>query len=228
MAEQTKRKVIEIYLQLVKGSRSPVRAQVGNEKLATGTQAKRTLNILQLNVQGIRNKQLELAKLLHDHGVHRALLQETILTEDNQYTISGYMMTTRCICKKYRGVATLIRNDVQAEVINTTRETDEEKHTDTQCIHVWPDSGKKYIIHNIYNPPSCKLNVEQDLPTHVITQSTQDTSTGTHHCGDTPTTMPQDTSLKTCSQQVISYHFTTRQRLPHCITDPLVRRAHQT
>ncbi len=44
---------------LVKGLRSPVGAQAGNEKLATGTQAKRTLNILQLNVQGIRNKQLE-------------------------------------------------------------------------------------------------------------------------------------------------------------------------
>ena len=97
------------------------------EKLATGTQAKRTLNILQLNVQGIRNKQLELAKLLHDHDVHIALLQETLLTEDNQYTISGYM-TTRCICKKCRGIATLLRNDVQAEVINTTRETDEERH----------------------------------------------------------------------------------------------------
>ena len=51
MAEQTKRKVIEIELHFVKGSRSPVRAQAGNEKLATGTQAKRTLNILQLNVK---------------------------------------------------------------------------------------------------------------------------------------------------------------------------------
>ena len=52
-----------------------------------------------------------------------------------------------------------------------------------------------------------------------LSQSTQETSTGIHHCGDTPTTMPQDTSLKTCSQQVISYYFTTRHRLPHCITD---------
>ena len=107
MAEQTKRKMIEIDLHLVKGSRSPVRSQAGNEKLATGTQAKWTLNILQLNVQSIRNKHLELAKLLHDHGVHIALLQERLLTEDNQYTISGYM-TTICICKKCRGIATLI------------------------------------------------------------------------------------------------------------------------
>ena len=149
-------------------------AIVGNEKLATATQAKQTLNILQLNVQGIRNKQLELAKLLHDHGVHIiALLQDTLLTEDNQYTIPG-CMTTRCICKKCRGIATLIRNYVQAEVINTTRETDEEKHTDTQCIHVWPDNGNKYIIHNIYNPASCTLNVEQYLPTHFNTIYTGD------------------------------------------------------
>ena len=46
--------------------------------------------------------------------------------------------------------------------------------TDTQCIHVWPDNGKKYIIHNIFNPPSCKLNVEQDLPTHFNTIYTGD------------------------------------------------------
>ena len=33
---------------------------------------------------------------------------------------------------------------------------------------------KKYIIHNIYNPPSCKLNIEQDLPTHFNTIYTGD------------------------------------------------------
>ena len=62
-------------------------------KLATGTQAKRTLNIPQLNVQDIRSKQLELAKLRHDYDVHIALLQETLLTEDSQCTTSGYMTT---------------------------------------------------------------------------------------------------------------------------------------
>ena len=97
-------------------------------------------NYIGVVVQGIRNKHLELAKLLHDHDVHISLLQETLLTEDNQYTISLYM-TTRCICKKCLRITTLIRNDVQAEVTNTTRETDVEKHTDMQCIHVWPDNG---------------------------------------------------------------------------------------
>ncbi len=46
MAEQTKRKLIEIDLHLVKRSRWPVGAQAGNDKLATGMQAKRTLNTL--------------------------------------------------------------------------------------------------------------------------------------------------------------------------------------
>ena len=87
-------------------------------------------------------------------------------------------MTTRCICKKCRGIATLIRNDVQAEVINTTRETDEEKHTDTQCIYVWPDNGKKYIVHNIYNPPSCKLNVEQGWGQVQLVKYSNTSSTG--------------------------------------------------
>ena len=74
MAEQTKRKSIEIDLHLVKGSRSPVRAQAGNEKLATGTQAKRTLNILQLNVQGIRNKNCRFETVLFSIFIKHILL----------------------------------------------------------------------------------------------------------------------------------------------------------
>ena len=146
-------------------------------------------------------------------------MYNTIHTEDNQYTISGYM-TTRCICKKCRGIATLIRNDVQAEVINTTRRTDEEKHTDIQCIHVWPDDGKKYIMHNIYNPPSCKLNVEQDLPTHF----------NTIHTGDFNGLSPLWTYhiieyMLTASNLILLYDEAATRTL---YTDPLVRRAHQT
>ena len=65
-------------------------------RLAT---AKRVLNVLQRNVQDTRNMHatIDLAKLLHDHDIHVTLLQETLLTEDNQCTISGYV-TTRCIC----------------------------------------------------------------------------------------------------------------------------------
>ena len=59
-----------------------------------------------------------------------------------------------------------------------------------------------------------KLNVERDLP---ILQRTFTTVW---------IPRPHSTSLKTCLQQVISYLCRTRQRLPHCITDPLVRYEH--
>ena len=127
-------------------------------------------------------------------------------------------------------LATLIRNYVPAEVINTTRETDQEKHTDTQCIHVWSDNGNTYIlykyniIHNIYNPPSCKLNVEQDLPTHInITYMILSGHSPMWGYSDHTATGHTIEDVLIASNLIMAM-----QRLPHGhrIIDPIVRRAH--
>ena len=57
-----------------KGPRSGVLSPAPCEKYA-----KEELNILQLNINGLQNKKIELVKLLQDKEVHIALLQETIL-----------------------------------------------------------------------------------------------------------------------------------------------------
>ena len=69
---------------------------------------------------------------------------------------------TICNCAKCRRRATLTRNGVQAEVFNTTQETDEE-HTDAQSIEVWPDDHTRYTIHDVYNHRACSLGTEDGL-----------------------------------------------------------------
>ena len=59
-----------------KGPRSGVLSPAPCEKYA-----KEELNILQLNINGLQNKKIELVKLLQDKEVHIALLQETILPQ---------------------------------------------------------------------------------------------------------------------------------------------------
>ena len=68
-----------------KGPRSGVLTPAPCEKYA-----KEELNILQLNINGLQNKKIELVKLLQDKEVHIALLQETILPK--KITIPGYTL----------------------------------------------------------------------------------------------------------------------------------------
>ena len=74
------------------------------------------LNILQINIEGLQHKATELLKTLHIHDVHIVLIQETILPKFEIKT-PGYTQT-KCDCHNCRGIMTLIRNDVLAEVKN--------------------------------------------------------------------------------------------------------------
>ena len=79
--------------------------------------AKGTLNILQLNVQGLQRKTTEVKEMLDTYEIHVALLQETILPSKEEVNVSGYTKF-KCKCKKCQGIMTLIRNDVEATVTN--------------------------------------------------------------------------------------------------------------
>ena len=75
------------------------------------------LNVLQINIEGLQHKTTELFKMLHDNDVHIVILQETILPR-NEVSTPGYT-PTKCECTNCRGIMTLVRNDVQAEVQNS-------------------------------------------------------------------------------------------------------------
>ena len=53
------------------------------------TRHKSQLNILQLNICGLKNKKLELSKLMNEYQIHIALLQETLHKKIDTH-IAGY------------------------------------------------------------------------------------------------------------------------------------------
>jgi hypothetical protein len=115
------------------------------------------INLLQANISGIQNRAEELLRMLNQHNIHIALIQETIPPK-KEVNISGYTQH-RCQCKKCQGIMTLVRNNVQAEVTNTSE--DQDKSIDTQKITYWVNKTK-YTFYNNYCPPTTeeRLNYE--------------------------------------------------------------------
>ena len=111
-----------------------------------------TLNIIQVNICGLRNKKTDLAKILNDHKVHVALLQETIHQNSDTH-ITGYT-SYPCKCTDCRGIITYIRNDIAGTVIHPT----EPRATDVQHITIW-HAGRKFTLYNVYNPPWNSINI---------------------------------------------------------------------
>ena len=108
-------------------------------------------NIIQINIEGLQHKVTELMKILNKHNVHIALIQETILP-NHKISTPGYTQE-KCKCKKCRGIMTLIRNDVQADVRNCPF-----GDVDVQHIDVWIDK-EHHKIQNIYCPPNSKSQI---------------------------------------------------------------------
>ena len=115
--------------------------------------AKEELNILQLNINGLKNKKIELVKLLQDKEVHIALLQETILPKKKQKSPSQDTLKSHVPAKKNlgtncQGIMTLIRNDITGKTENLTN-----NDIDWQKTTIWTKSRTKFTIHNMYCPP---------------------------------------------------------------------------
>ena len=125
-----------------------------NKKQQTQTEKKgdqNTLNLMQLNICGLRNKKIELLKVLNEKNIHIALLQET-LHKNSDLNLTGYT-SYACTCTGCRGVITYIRNDVQGDV----RHIPMALPTDMQKATVW-HNGRKYTIYNVYSPPQTTCN----------------------------------------------------------------------
>ena len=128
--------------------RIPVQPSAGYDKFAK----RKTLKIIQVNMQGLQNKTTELSKILHDNEIDIALLQETILPERDISLPKGYF-PYKCSCENCQGIMTLIRTDVQATVKNNPIED-----IDIQEITIWSDFGKFYV-YNFYCPPPSKHEI---------------------------------------------------------------------
>ena len=115
------------------------------------TNIKKSLNILQINIDGMSiksGKKEQLSKVLNDNEVHVALVQESQHKVINPH-ISGYT-TYACECEECQGVITYIRNDSTADVQNHIA-TDNPTHV--QKVTLWKE-GKKFTLFNVYSPPN--------------------------------------------------------------------------
>ena len=110
-------------------------------------------NILQLNICGLGKKKTELAKVLNEHKIHIALLQETLHNNIDLH-ITGYT-NYACDCKGCRGIVTYIRNDIVAECEHLPQDDS----TDVQKIAAWHQE-RKYTIYNVYSPPPATCHVD--------------------------------------------------------------------
>ena len=124
------------------------------DKSATGSRKPSNvhINIIQLNICGLKNKKIELAKLMNNNKIHIALLQET-LHKNLDPSISGYTHYP-CPCHDCRGIITYLRNDIVGDVIHVPAHNP----TDIQKATIW-HSNKKYTLFNVYNPPRSTVNL---------------------------------------------------------------------
>ena len=130
------------------GPRVPVQASAGREKYAKMA----TLKIIQVNIAGLQNKSEDLERLLHKHKAHAALIQKTILPEEEIKLPSGYT-SYKCSCENCQGIMTLIRSDIQATVEHCPIDD-----IDIQKATIW--FGKeKFKVYNVYCPPPSKTEL---------------------------------------------------------------------
>ena len=109
-----------------------------------------------MNANGMMTKKDEVAKLLCTHSVDVCCIEETLLKETSKLNFFGYK-THRCQCepKKCRGIATLIRHGIPAEVVCLPN-----NGADWQRITLF---DTKHTIIHCYNPPTNNLKFPPDL-----------------------------------------------------------------
>ena len=138
--------------------KSPRRRWSRRQKKKPTNSSPSSLNILQLNIDGMSiksGKKEQLAKILHDNNIQVALVQETQHRSNNPH-ISGYT-TYACECKDCQGIITYIRNNTTADVQDTTTTA---SATHVHKTTVWEDN-KKFTLFNVYSPPGSVCNIPE-------------------------------------------------------------------
>ncbi|GFW24066.1 uncharacterized protein TNCV_4951101 [Trichonephila clavipes] len=148
-------RLVVLSLRVADAPRVEVRAH--GEKYAT-----RTLNILQLNINGTQRKIEELTEILNVNKVHIARLQETKLNSNLKLNIKGF--TTLRKDRKDRaggGLAFLVKStDIKFREIILPPTTDyDENSTEVQAITVLLPQQEVTII-NAYHPDNSDINLD--------------------------------------------------------------------
>ena len=107
--------------------------------------------ILQLNVEGLTRPKCEvIQKIADDNSISAILLQETHASSSEKIKIYGYSLIDSIHHPKH-GIATLVRNDLLASIIDRSREGSE-----TEWITI--SINGEISITNIYKPPNAPFD----------------------------------------------------------------------
>ena len=151
----------------------------------------RNINILQLNVDGLRTKLSEIEQFLHKHNIHIALLQETKLTHTHKTPhIRHYShIRTDRTDGHGGGLITYIHKSILYK--DTTQTTQSLFQNDTtleiQSLSVNSGHKQEVNIYNIYIPPdtSHAVPVHYNPQLHPLTQTPNSIIAGDFNAKDT-------------------------------------------
>lgn len=131
--------------------------------------SKHSLNILQLNINGIQNKTTELQHILTEHNIHIALIQETNLNSNKPSPMfHDYTTLRQNTTPSAHSILTLVHTSILfTDTTDQTKSLLEQDNTlNIQSIEV-KVNHVKYNIVNIYIPPStsryCPRNYTPNL-----------------------------------------------------------------
>ena len=125
-------------------------------------QSTTNLNILQVNVRGIRKKRGELKNFLERNKIHVALIQETMLGPSSTFDITNYDIH-RTDGKNFKhGSAILIKSSIKHELItrHQSSQVNPKGTQETLIIKIAMPSKTPIFICSVYNSPCNKINTE--------------------------------------------------------------------
>jgi len=137
---------------LLSSSCPAVRGHVGNS-------ATRTINILQLNINGTQKKRDELASILNSQSVHVACLQETKLNPKLSLKIKGYTVIRKDrLTGSGGGIAFLVKTpEVKFTEIIQTTSSFVNSRTEAQAINILLPEHTITLV-NVYHPDNSPID----------------------------------------------------------------------
>jgi ribonuclease HI len=135
----------------------------GRRENATGNERtpSKTINILQWNAEGVYNKKVPLAQLLHQEEVEIACIQETHLKNTQRFSIRGYQVFRYDREDRSKGgAAILVKNSIPARELQVNTNHQSEIHGVTVTIE-----NQEIKIFNVYSPVDRELCLNSmDIP----------------------------------------------------------------
>ena len=137
-----------------------------------GSSTNSSINICQININGIKGKAADLMHLLTTMNIHVAMVQETKLTEKSRdISTPGYTLVRKDRgSNKGGGLAFLIKENV---IFNTNPSPPSiTQHPDVEHQSITLRGGINLTINNIYIPPASSCQLGRNLPLQEMLSST--------------------------------------------------------